>query len=118
MRALLAGDWRVTGGVLKIARRIWEVGVAGWPVTGLDCGLPLLAFWQHNATQMQNVSEYMFVLALCLVNLGLTPITRLWLVSGRAEFLLGPGRHFSAHAHLYKQLLLRLGTHYTHQHDR
>jgi len=25
----LAGD----GGVVKIARRIWEVGVAGWPVT-------------------------------------------------------------------------------------
>jgi len=24
----------VMGGVLKIARRIWEVGVAGWPVTG------------------------------------------------------------------------------------
>jgi len=32
--ALLAGDWRVTGGVLKIARRIWEVGVASWLVTG------------------------------------------------------------------------------------
>jgi len=30
VRALLAGD----GGVLKIARRIWEVGVAGWPSTG------------------------------------------------------------------------------------
>ena len=29
LRALLASDWRVTGGVLKIARRIWEVGVAG-----------------------------------------------------------------------------------------
>jgi len=29
--ALLAGDWRLTGAVLKIARRIWEVGVAGWP---------------------------------------------------------------------------------------
>jgi len=51
------------GGVLKIVRRIWEVGVAGWPVTGrrlgwgrsqhycggLDCGLPVVAFWQHNA---------------------------------------------------------------------
>jgi len=34
VRALLAGDWQVTRGVLKIARRIWEVGVAGWPVTG------------------------------------------------------------------------------------
>jgi len=34
VRALLAGDWRVTGGILKIARHVWEVGVAGWPVTG------------------------------------------------------------------------------------
>ena len=61
MRALLVGDWWVTGGVLKIASCIWEVVVAGWPVTGrrrgrsehycdgLDCGLPLVAFWQHNS---------------------------------------------------------------------
>jgi len=53
------------------------VGVAGWPVTpvdggrsqhycgGLDCGLPLVAFWY--ITRTQNVSEYMLVLALCLV---------------------------------------------------
>jgi len=34
LRALLAADWRLTGGVLKIARRIWEVGVAGSPVIG------------------------------------------------------------------------------------
>jgi len=34
VRALLAGDRRVTGGVLKLARRIWDVGVGGWPVTG------------------------------------------------------------------------------------
>jgi len=35
VRALQAGDWRMTGrGVLEIARRIWEVGVAGWLVTG------------------------------------------------------------------------------------
>jgi len=59
--ALLAGDRRVTGAVLKIARRIWEVGVAGWLVTGrrrgrslnycggLDCGIPMVAFWRHNA---------------------------------------------------------------------
>ena len=66
-------------GVLKIARRIWQVGVAGWPVTGrrrgrsqyycgcLDYGLPMVAFWfwRHNANA--NVSEYMRVLALCLV---------------------------------------------------
>jgi len=38
LRALLAGDRRVTGCVLKIARRIWEVGVAGWPVTGRRLG--------------------------------------------------------------------------------
>jgi len=50
------------GGVLKIARRIWEVGVAGSLVIGrrrgassillwrgLDCGLPLMAFWQQKA---------------------------------------------------------------------
>jgi len=35
---LLAGDWRVTGGVLKIVHRIWEAGVAGWPVTGRQWG--------------------------------------------------------------------------------
>jgi len=35
---LLAGDWRVTGGNLKIARRIWEVGVAGSPVIGRRWG--------------------------------------------------------------------------------
>jgi len=41
LRALLAADWRVTRGVLRIARRIWEVGVAAtgwlagdWPSTG------------------------------------------------------------------------------------
>jgi len=38
VRVLLAGDWRVTGGVLKIARRMWEVSVAGWPVTGRGRG--------------------------------------------------------------------------------
>jgi len=54
----LAGD----GGVLKISRRIWEVNVAGSPVIAvdggarsqhyravLDCGLPLMAFWQQKA---------------------------------------------------------------------
>jgi len=46
VRALLAGDWRVTGGVLKSARR----GVL--------------------VTRTRNVSEYMVVLALCLVNNG------------------------------------------------
>ena len=32
--ALLAADWRVTESVLRIARRTWEVGVAGLPVIG------------------------------------------------------------------------------------
>jgi len=66
LRELLAADWRVTRGVPKIARRIWEVGVASSPVIGrrrgafsvqrsqhycgsLDCGLPLVAFWQQKA---------------------------------------------------------------------
>jgi len=31
---LLAGDWWVTGSVLKIARRIWEMGVADSLVIG------------------------------------------------------------------------------------
>jgi len=51
----------VDGGVLKIARRISQVRVAGWPVTGrrwgcsqhycggMDCGLPMVSFWRHNA---------------------------------------------------------------------
>jgi len=55
------------------------VGVAGWPVIGrrrgrsqhycggLDCGLPLMPFWQQK--RVQNVSECMLVLALCLVHL-------------------------------------------------
>ena len=30
---ILTGDWQVTGGVLKIVRRICEVGMPGWPVT-------------------------------------------------------------------------------------
>jgi len=34
VRELLAGDRRVTGGVPKIVRRIWEAGVADWLVTG------------------------------------------------------------------------------------
>jgi len=57
---LLAADWRATGGVLKIARCIWEVGVTGSSVIGrrrgvlnitggLDCGLPLMAFSQQKA---------------------------------------------------------------------
>jgi len=48
VRALLAGDWRwrVTSGVLNIARRIWEVGMAGWPVTGRRQGAISTLLWR------------------------------------------------------------------------
>ena len=80
MRALLAGDRRVTRDVLKIARRIWEAGVAGWPVTGRRRGSVLnitaaawtvsFQWWRSgDIRRTQNVSEYMLVLTLCLINL-------------------------------------------------
>ena len=60
----MAGD----GGVLKIARRIWEVGVAGWSVTGRRRETAGYQWWRSSdITRMQNVSEYMLVLALCVV---------------------------------------------------
>jgi len=34
MRCWPVSDWRVTGGIHKIVRPIWEVGVAGWLMTG------------------------------------------------------------------------------------
>ena len=37
-RRRLAADWRVMDGVVKIARRIWEVGVSGSPVIGRQRG--------------------------------------------------------------------------------
>jgi len=65
---LLASDWRVMGGILKIARRIWEVCVAGWLVTGRrregDLNITVAAWtagfhwWRSgDITRMQNVSE-------------------------------------------------------------
>ena len=80
----------MTGGVLKIARPIWEVGLAGSPVIGRRRGGVLnitaaawtagFRWWRSgNKKRTQNVSEYMLVLALCLVficarlyNFGLT----------------------------------------------
>jgi len=59
--ALLAGDRRVTGAFSKLlavyGKRVW---LAGWQLAvdggrsehycgGLDCGLPMVAFWQHKA---------------------------------------------------------------------
>jgi len=62
LRALLAGDWRVTGAFSKLCgvygKWAWLAGrslaVDGGGRSqhycgGLDCGLPLVAFWQHNA---------------------------------------------------------------------
>ena len=67
----------MTGAFSKL-RAVWEVGVAGWPVTGCRRGgvLNITAtawtasfhWWRSgNITRTQNVSEYMLVLALCLV---------------------------------------------------
>jgi len=55
----VTGDRRATGGAPKTARRIREAGAVSPPATGrrggrsqhycrsLDCGLPLVAFWQQ-----------------------------------------------------------------------
>ena len=73
---LLAADWWVTGGILKIVRRIWEVGVAGSPVIGRRRGAfstlqrrPGLRASSDGvlATKSEGNSEYMLVLAVCLV---------------------------------------------------
>ena len=67
------------GGVLKTARRIREAGAAGPPATGGRRGGGVLNItaavwtadfhWWHsgNKKRTQNVSEYMLVLALCLI---------------------------------------------------
>jgi len=52
-RGWLAGDWPSTGGVLNIIAAAWTAGFHWWR--------------SGNITRMQNVSEYMLVLALCLV---------------------------------------------------
>ena len=53
MRALLAGDRRVTGGVLDINAAAWTAGFQWWR--------------SGNIERTQNVSEYMLALAVCLV---------------------------------------------------
>jgi len=78
VRALLAGDRRVMGGILKIVHHIWEVDIAGWLVTGRRRGgiLNITAaawtagfqWWRSgDITRTKNVSKYMLVLTLCLV---------------------------------------------------
>jgi len=49
VRALLAGDRRVTGGVLKITAATWTAGFQWWR--------------SGDITRTQNVSEYMLALA-------------------------------------------------------
>jgi len=50
----LAGDGPSTGGVLNITAAAWTVGFHWWH--------------SGNIMRMQNVSEYMLVLALCLID--------------------------------------------------
>jgi len=52
-RGWLAGDWPSTGRVLNITAAAWTAGFHWWR--------------SGNITQTQNVSEYMLVLAVCLV---------------------------------------------------
>jgi len=74
VRALLAGDWRVTGAFSKLRAVYGKMGVNGWLVTGRrrgrsqhycgdqDCGLPLVAFWQHNANAKMLASTCLYSL--------------------------------------------------------
>jgi len=52
-RGWLFGDWLSTGGVLNITVAVWTAGFHWWR--------------SANKKRTQNVSEYMLVLALCLV---------------------------------------------------
>jgi len=54
-RGWLAGDWPSTGGVLNITAAAWTARFQWW------CS--------GDITRTENVSEYMLVLALCLVSL-------------------------------------------------
>jgi len=53
-RSSLAGDWPLTGGLLNITAAAWTAGFHWWR--------------SGNITRTQNVSEFMVVLALCLIN--------------------------------------------------
>jgi len=84
VRALLAGDRRVMGGVLKICSpymgsgRGWLAG--NWLSTGGVLNITAAAWtagfqrWRSgDITRTQNVSEYTLVLALCLVRICESP---------------------------------------------
>jgi len=53
-RGWLAGDWPSTAGVLNITAAVWTAGFHWWR-------------FSNKNKRTQNVSEYMLVLALCLV---------------------------------------------------
>jgi len=52
-RGWLTGDWPSTGGVFNITAAAWTAGFHWWR--------------SGDTTRTQNVSEYMLVLAVCLV---------------------------------------------------
>jgi len=52
-RDWLSGDWASTGGLVNITAAVWTAGFHWWR--------------SGNKKRTQNVSEYMLVLALCLV---------------------------------------------------
>jgi len=62
-RGWLVGDWPSTGGVLNITAAAWTAGFHWWR--------------SGNKKQTQNVSEYMLVLALCLVKCCFSVIKQL-----------------------------------------
>jgi len=70
--ALLAGDQRLMGDVLRIVRLIWVTGLRRGAFSFLNITAAAwtagFQWWRSgDITRMQNVSEYMLVLALCLV---------------------------------------------------
>ena len=78
-RSSPAGDRSATGVAPKTARRIRQAGAAGPSATGRrrgavstllrQSGMRAFHWWRSgNKKRTQNVSEYMLVLALCLVN--------------------------------------------------
>jgi len=59
-RGWLAGVWPAMGGVLNITAAAWTAGFHWWR--------------SGNIARTQNVSKYMFVLALCLVIISIENI--------------------------------------------
>ena len=82
-RGWLARDWPSTGGVVNITAAAWTAGFHWWR--------------SGNKKRTQNVSEYMFVLALCLavINVRITRMLADAQRDGRpAEYRWRPLRKF------------------------